>query len=537
MQSHSEMNLQNPMADMTVPFDLESDDGLRGSYEISEVMAARADPICMMEFCFEWNCQRVHEEWQELCEANRRLVLFAPVEHGKSSQITFGRALWEIGRNPSIRAGAISSTAVLVERQLGLVKQSIELHPRVHKVFPWLRQEKRPGRLKAWYANAIIVERPDITSKDYTYQALGVLGTILGSRLDLMILDDLLDFENTLTPGSRARLIEWLKTTAITRLTPQGRIWCIGTAWHEEDLMHWMAENEEYHAERYDADDLLWPNLEVIDGKEVGWPQWRLDQRRRELGEIEYGRTMKNLALSDIMRIFDPDEFDKCVRLDGRTEFDLEWDGQDQLPATGVDLAVKKGEEHDEACFFTASIGGDNLFRVHDIRAGKYELKGILRNMVAVWRLFGSHWFIVENNAAQDYVCQLVRDNEEILLAMGIEVEGSLLNHIRVVPFTTGKQKYDPAIGVRGMVPSLEQHLWRFPDVPEVRKLRQELVRWSPSSKMGDRLAAMWFWWSWARSKIRKSAAPRALTIGGQGNGKEGIQRRPIPRIRFKREV
>jgi predicted phage terminase large subunit-like protein len=70
------------------------------------------------------------------------------------------------------------------------------------------------------------------------YTAVGVGGSVLGRRADLIILDDpVRNRDDAASPSKRQDLRDWFKSDLRTRLTPGGRIVIISTRWHAEDLV------------------------------------------------------------------------------------------------------------------------------------------------------------------------------------------------------------------------------------------------------------------------------------------------------------
>ena len=86
------------------------------------------------------------------------------------------------------------------------IKSDIEHNPWVRAVFPNLRPGTKRGQNK-WSELSIHVERDDDLT-DPSLQIYGLSSKILGSRLDLIIIDDLLNMENTTTPYINAGLLD-----------------------------------------------------------------------------------------------------------------------------------------------------------------------------------------------------------------------------------------------------------------------------------------------------------------------------------------
>ena len=49
-----------------------------------------------------------HDEWHQLFSRYRKVALWSHVESGKSSSVTVGRALFELGRNPDLRIAIVT---------------------------------------------------------------------------------------------------------------------------------------------------------------------------------------------------------------------------------------------------------------------------------------------------------------------------------------------------------------------------------------------------------------------------------------------
>lgn len=70
-----------------------------------------------------------------------------------------------------------------------------------------------------------------------TVAAYGTGGSVIGSRADLIIADDLLDFDNTRTAHQRKLVETWLHNSLLSRRKSRtGRVIIIGTAWHHDDI-------------------------------------------------------------------------------------------------------------------------------------------------------------------------------------------------------------------------------------------------------------------------------------------------------------
>lgn len=446
----------------------------------------------------------IHREWHSFVAENRYAALLAPVEHGKSSQIAVGYVLWAIGRNPNLRAAIISSGEASAQKPLRAIRGHIERNVRVQEVFPGLRPSTNAE--DSWGQTAITVER-SIISRDPTLQALGAGGQIVGSRLDLIVLDDVLDFDNTRTAEQCAKTIEWFETTVLTRLTARGKIIVIGTPWSPLDLLAVLQKRKGWAHRVYSAvlnpDDKpdtwipTWPER---------WPLWRLIERLNNTTTITFWRKYLCRITSDATARFKMEWIERAKVLGRQRTFlqrapVLQPSGRRLACFTGVDLGMSPRKrkatgsaDHGDGLtvLFTIAIDERGRRLLVNIESGRWMAPEILSRIADHYARYGAS-ILVESNGAQAFIVQFAQ-------ARGIPVE----------PFnTTGGAKYDEHFGVESLAVELRSELWVFPSGadgqtvdPELSALVGELIHYHPDAHTGDRLMAMWFAREGARSLI-----------------------------------
>ena len=502
----------------------------------ARVALARRDPdtFCELVLRDEFSGKSVvnsscHSEWHEAATARERLVIWAHIESGKTAQMAIGRTIWEIGRNRNIRIAIVSNTYHQAETSVKAIGEYISTNEMVRTVFPNL-QKGEP-----WTSNQITVVRP-VIAKDPTLQACGVHGNILGARLDLIILDDVLDYENTLTARQRQDLWDWFHSTLAGRLTRRGRVIAIGTAWHPEDLLHRFEKMPGWHCIRTPVQDKhgkpSWPEV---------WPRDRIDGWKLDNGPLEFARQLLCKARDDSESRFKQTWIDESLKLgdglrpvqsaeelgtiegllapwseDKPDEEELEeaLDGaarilsdNEPLPGrfyTGVDLAIQKHDAADETVLFTIYVRPeDGKRQVCEVLAGKWSGPEIVQKIFNAHDRFGSIC-IVENNSAQDFILQFAREANR---------------SIPILPFTTGKNKAHPEFGVESLAAEFAAGKWIIPNTggrcePQIREWLQELLYYDPRGHTGDRLMGAWFAREAARRAERGAPVVSARVIG-----------------------
>jgi len=185
---------------------------------------------------------KLHEEWIQLIEVvypEDNVLLFAPVDSWKSTMMGVTYPLYLMHLNCDIRVGIISETETLSKRRIIQCRRIIEDNPEL----PLLGVEK-PQRPSEWGEKSFTIVR-NTTVGDPTMRAYGVDGAIQGHKMDLGIFDDIVSIENSRTEASRDTIRDKVKKEVLSRLTKRpppplkaSRFIAIGTAFHQDDLMH-----------------------------------------------------------------------------------------------------------------------------------------------------------------------------------------------------------------------------------------------------------------------------------------------------------
>lgn len=429
-----------------------------------------------------------HEEWQDLASVHDRLIMWAYVGGGKTQALSVGRSLWEMGCNPDIAMVCVSSNKSQATKIVNQCKSYIDSSQRLKAVFP--------GFCKGdvWQSNFFTLGNRTTIRKDPTFQALGAFGNILGARLDLIILDDILTMDFTRTQHMRDKMWEWLTTTLFTRLDQRhGRIIFVGNTWHEDDAMHRLALGYEGATP--------WPNYRYPILKFNDVPAW---PERFPADLVE--KIKKDETPTSFARLY------MCqTRSDKDTRFKAEWIATalqlgrgrkmarsvSVLPPgyktfTGVDLAVGKTRTSALTVFFTLVQHPNGVYEVLCVESGRWAADEIIDRLAATIHRFQSVAY-VENNAAQTFLVDLARQRYLSLPIYGFH--------------TGAHNKYDPLYGVEELGGEMAIGKWIIPNEggrtnPEVRSWINEMRYYDPAAHTGDRLMASWI----AREGARKGS-------------------------------
>ena len=415
----------------------------------------------------------MHEAWHDLCDAHDRLIIWSFMECGKTFSISIARTLFALGRDPSLRIAIVSNTSGQAAKIARTIAQYIERSEELHDVFPDLK----PDPAMPWNTEQLTVMRPYI-SKDPSIQVLGIGSNIQGARLDLAILDDVLNHENTRTQALRDECWNWYHKTIPGRVTERGRVIFIGNVWGRDDLLHRLARNPLWHGYKFPVllpdGTSAWP---------VRWTNARLEKRKLELGPIEWQIQMLCTAVDDSSSRFRRDWIEACLaRGNGReTTYAIQEIPMGCKVYCGVDLGVGRKEKNDRSTFFPILIWPNGDREVLCVEAGRWLASEIMGKVIEFHNRFHGI-MVIENVAAQDYLVQLLQG----------------MCAVPIKPFTTGKNKADPTFGLEAMSAEFAAAKWIIPNQngvcdPEIQAWINEMLGYRPGAHTGDRLMASWF--------------------------------------------
>ncbi|MDI6769750.1 MAG: hypothetical protein QMD04_08745 [Anaerolineales bacterium] len=174
-----------------------------------------------------------------LCDERiTKLLIIAPPESAKTTWAISAYLGCRIGFWPeqSIIIGSVSGP-VAEKRALGLraAVESAEWQATFPDILPIKASKGAKWETNEWSLAPGGKPRPGRLHP--TVAAYGTGGSVIGARADLVLADDLLDFDNSRTAHQRGLVETWLHTSLLSRLKSKtGRAIMIGTAWHTEDI-------------------------------------------------------------------------------------------------------------------------------------------------------------------------------------------------------------------------------------------------------------------------------------------------------------
>jgi predicted phage terminase large subunit-like protein len=323
----------------------------------------------------------------------KRLAIFMPPRHGKSELTSKYFPAWYLGRNPDCRI-ILSSYEADFAAEWGSKVRNL-LHEYGDLFLTPIIIDKASSARNRW----------DIYGHKGGMQTAGVGGPITGKGAKILIIDDPVknaEQANSVTYREKAK--DWYKSTAFTRLEPDGAVILIQTRWHEDDLGGWLLSEFE--------DDWTIINFPAInDNGEALWPDRyninRLNEIKRTVGEYWFNAMYQQtpqpaeggILKRSWIQYYDP-----------KTNY--EFNNSILTVYTGWDLAISQKETADYTCSCTAKYNpkSGNLFIV-DWTQEHLTFPEQQQEVLKIQRRYNAAMIGIEVNAYQEALPQSLKQH------------------------------------------------------------------------------------------------------------------------------
>lgn len=516
--------------------ELEIEETMNVSYDLS-----RTDPGFMAENIFGFNNGRHHEEWYGLLNNraiqvkgsnpnkpqirflhedepdahNNWLMVEAPRDHSKSTVFTVNYPLYEIGRNHNVRIVVASNADETARGFVRQIRTIIDKDKTYKKTFGRLK----PQKPTMWRDDAFIVDRDNYKDKDPTVSAVSYGGQVVSKRADIIIVDDLLTFENTRTKEQRQKIHDWFWTVLFPLLKPGGRLIIVGTAWNTKDLYEELLGDHNFDVRlRYDA---------IVDEekKQTLWPErwtWEeLQRRKSSMGSLAFNRSYRNITANPEDSPFEESWLQAALKRGQNRKFIRafdygSWDLGRLTISMGVDLAIGQKEKNDyTAMAVVGRLPDGRKILLYALRRRLTPAQ--IRNTIKeVARNFNPDIITVESNAFQ----------------ASIKMDLAEETDLPIEAYNTGGEKYDEEIGINSLAVEFENQKWILPydseDIYTVTMTDHLLNGMREFTTEGDEhtedlLMALWFANGGLRRLTVGAGAGNTVSVGGAPRTRAGV--------------
>lgn len=461
-------------------------------------------------------------------DSYNKIAEAAPRGHLKTTSFSVDFPLWKMQDDHNIRILLVSAA----ESQSQSFLREIVGHIERNQDYVDFAGQLKPKSPEKWSGREIIITRDKVDLKDPTISTVGVGGTILSKRADIIICDDILNIDNTKTFEQRQKMKDWFHQVLLPVLVPGGRVIVVGTVWQKEDLLHELLADASYDYRNKLQAIISWPERMDL------WDEWY---------RIRMGGTQRSKIDAEYFFVANRDEMHRGVKVlweafpfkllyglwrSNRVAFEKAYQNniisredqrfkeewlerakargtnlrlvksltQDQrkemkVLTQGIDLAAKPKEGADDNANLTLGLRRmDDMFQVLGLERGKYT-PALWRNSISDMNDgFLPDKILVESNA---YQVSLQMDMAE--------------KNLPIEAFNTGGEKFDPYIGVESLAIIFENDRMILPydkTDPTTIALIDQLVdelRQFPVGHTGDSAMALWFAYTAMRSIMAKS--------------------------------
>ncbi len=370
-----------------------------------------------------------------------------PPRHGKSERASKYFPAWFLGMYPDKRVMLASYEATFAASWGGKARNILEESGHHFNV-----SVSNKSSAADWW---------EISGHTGGMTTAGVGGPLTGKGADVLIIDDpLKNAEEAASETIREKQWDWYRSTAYTRLEPDGAVIIIMTRWHEDDLVGRVLQEEKNGGDKWDK--LILPAMDENDN-----PLWparfsiaHLLERRKTIGEYYWSAMYQQRPSPLEGGLIKRGWFKYYKTLPRVLRFVWSWD-----------TAVKTGQGNDYSVGTCWAECEDGFYLVDLIR-GKMEYPD-LKN--AVYQAFNkrlSSVVIVEDKSSGMQIIQELRKD----------------GRLPIIDFKTDKDK---TLRVNLCAPQIQAgHMYLPEDAPFVSEFIEECAAF-PNGAHDDQVDSM----------------------------------------------
>jgi hypothetical protein len=226
--------------------------------------------------------------WVRAALSNPRLLLNVPPRHAKTTLMAIWFVIWQLACDRNTQVILVSRTISLGEKVSRKLVHELETNVKLIKAFGRFRPRDltRPWREAK---GELEIENKDLSmrSGDLSVQIRGSGQQVLGMEADWVIADDITNRRVANSETERNSEWDYFLGDVLTRLAPEGKVFCIGQRVHSNDIygrLSRMIDDDgapAWHTERTPAildeesGTVLW---------HAQWPYEKLVEKRKSIG-------------------------------------------------------------------------------------------------------------------------------------------------------------------------------------------------------------------------------------------------------------
>lgn len=344
------------------------------------------------------------------------LTVNLPPGAGKSMTISQTLPEWVLGNRPDLRILIVSAAGDLAANFQNVTKSTIASSPLYRTIFP--DERARPDRSRGWSNDALYLKGLGAGEASPSIMAVGLGGSLLGKRADLIILDDPQTQVTSGTPAARAKAWDIVNGTVLSRGVTGTPIICVQQRLHEDDITaqlqrHYNADSIVIRAIKEDGTS-FWPH---------GMPIGLLNQKRRA-NPPQFESMYNQAPTSASGSIFKPEMF---AYHDGDVAFDQ------MMRLQSWDTAFTASQQNDFCSFVDAYVSKTRDIYIVDMGWQRHEFPGLLAWVTQIGAR-APRLVLIEDKASGSSLTQTLRATT----SLPVKAQGVVSDKVSRANATTG---------------------------------------------------------------------------------------------------
>jgi phage terminase large subunit-like protein len=391
-----------------------------------------------------------HLEWGNLVQLYRFLCIEAARDHSKSFTFSFEYPLWKLYRyrreNFGIRnyENLLNKKGMIITNEHSLAKDFLKIISDEVESNPILREKI--------YCKNTWGKEEITTQQGAELKVKGAGSALRGRHPGWMVIDDFLNDEVLYSPIQNTKYNSFFQSVIMNMIVPKGQIIVVGTPYTENDLYSVLKKDKRWRVFEYPAifpdGRLLWPTRYTL--------QEILDKKESQ-GNIIFSREILVRPIASDSSIFPWKILETSFINMGEIKLVENFYSHPmkfKKIVMGCDFAISSEVGADYSVFTTIGIDDlDNYWLLNQWTGKGVSYNEQIAKMKELYRNFKHNLIMCEDNAFQSVM-------------LGLAKEAG----IKVVPHTTGVNKYDLKTGLPGLATLFEQGRMKLPRGDEYSK-------------------------------------------------------------------
>jgi predicted phage terminase large subunit-like protein len=347
-----------------------------------------------------WHLEAITHKLSRVARGEvRRLIITLPPRTLKSLCTSVALPAWFLGRHPSERVVVASYSDVLARNHANDFRLLVK-HPIYQATFPAMRVERD-------------TDREITTSKRGKRIATSIEGTLTGLGGNLIIVDDPLKLGDAMSESVRARVIEWYRSTLLSRGDDKAATRIVVTMQrvHQNDLAGYLQEQGGF--------EVL--NLPAIAQREETFDLGEGRSYTRQKGELLHPEHEPVHVLAELKREMGPIAFSAQYQQSpvppGGTIVKRKWmAAYDSIQSQSGDriimswdIALSEAETGDySAC--VVLLAREEVFYILEVVRGRFPFDALKQKVIEIRRRYGSGTLLIEDSPISRGLIQSLRE-------------------------------------------------------------------------------------------------------------------------------